>query len=371
MKLKTFSLFLGLLCSNVLLAQNPKLNLTNVKMVETGDSVVLTMGVQVDMEEMPSRNQLRLVPILKMGSRSVELTPVVLLNGKKMHAQYRRQVILDRRKAGNTYVNKDQAFEFKGGKFDLNYRGAVALAMGNESAEVYVRQQMLDGNGALLQNELIAGKVETAQAQEVSGSPLNRRPVVEVVKPAPVKPVVAQPVTGQGQPDAETQANEVVDLQQDFSVIYKGSYLQPASDAIFERNQKELRFSLDEAKVIAEINPHMLSLRELYAVAKSYEARPVMFHKIIKKSVELYPSNPIANLNAAASAIELREVDAAAAYLQAAPHDTLAYVNCKGAYELMRNNVQEGLRLLKSAAASGSKEATENLKIFFGSFKEK
>ena len=364
MKLKTFSLFLGLLCSNVLWAQNPEMELSDVKTVETGDSVVLTMGVQVDMEKMPSRNQLRLVPVLKMGSKSVDLTPVVLLNGKKMHAMYKRQAILEKRKAGNSYVNREQAFEYKGGKFDLNYRGAVALAMGNKSADVYVRRQLLDEDGKVLQNELVAGRVAAAGGAGVTRVQPQRTSVgADLSTGGTVDGAGDGSVLGE-------KANDVVDLQQDFSVVYKGSYIQPASDAIFERNQKELRFSLDEAKVIAEINPHMLSLRELYAVARSYEARPAMFHKIIKKSVELYPSNPIANLNAAASAIELRDVDAAAIYLQAAPHDTLAYVNCKGAYELMKNNVQEGLRLLKSAAASGSKEATENLKIFFSSFKE-
>lgn len=48
---------------------------------------------------------------------------------------------------------------------------------------------------------------------------------------------------------------------------FKGSYVSPESDATDERNQKELNFSLDEARVIAEINPQMLSLRELYTVA--------------------------------------------------------------------------------------------------------
>ena len=37
---------------------------------------------------------------------------------------------------------------------------------------------------------------------------------------------------------------------------FKGSYVSPESDATDERNQKELNFSLDEARVIAEINPH-------------------------------------------------------------------------------------------------------------------
>ena len=58
---------------------------------------------------------------------------------------------------------------------------------------------------------------------------------------------------------------------------FKGSYVSPESDATDERNQKELNFSLDEARVIAEINPQMLSLRELYTVAISYKNTPEQF----------------------------------------------------------------------------------------------
>ena len=51
---------------------------------------------------------------------------------------------------------------------------------------------------------------------------------------------------------------------------YKGTYVSPETDDVDARNQKELNFSLEEAKMIAEINPQMLSLRELYTVALSY-----------------------------------------------------------------------------------------------------
>ena len=148
---------------------------------------------------------------------------------------------------------------------------------------------------------------------------------------------------------------------------FKGSYVSPESDATDERNQKELNFSLDEARVIAEINPQMLSLRELYTVAISYKNTPEQFYKIIDISVKIYPASPVANLNAAAAAIERGNTQAAGRYLQMASHETLAYKNCRGAYELLCNNTYEGIRLLKAAKAEGSEEATYNLKIFFES----
>ena len=97
------------------------------------------------------------------------------------------------------------------------------------------------------------------------------------------------------------------------------------------------------------------------------ENTPEQFYKIIDISVKIYPASPVANLNAAAAAIERGNTLAAGRYLQMASHETLAYKNCRGAYELLCNNTYEGIRLLKAAKAEGSEEATYNLKIFFES----
>ena len=55
----------------------------------------------------------------------------------------------------------------------------------------------------------------------------------------------------------------------------------------------------------------MLSLRELYTVAISYKNIPEQFYKIIDISVKIYPASPVANLNAAAAAIERGNTQAA------------------------------------------------------------
>ena len=111
----------------------------------------------------------------------------------------------------------------------------------------------------------------------------------------------------------------------------------------------------------------MLSLRELYTWPSATRTLR-KFYKIIDISVKIYPASPVANLNAAAAAIERANTQAAGRYsLQMASHETLAYKNCRGAYELLCNNTYEGIRLLKAAKAEGSEEATYNLKIFFES----
>ena len=122
---------------------------------------------------------------------------------------------------------------------------------------------------------------------------------------------------------------------------YKGSYVSPATDDVDIRNQKELNFNLEEAKNKAK------------------------FYQIINISVKLYPVHPIANLNAAAAAIEQGDTQSISKFLSMAPHDSLAYKNCRGVYELMTGNTYEGIRMLKAAKTEGSEEASYNLNVFF------
>ncbi len=79
----------------------------------------------------------------------------------------------------------------------------------------------------------------------------------------------------------------------------------------------------------------------------------------------------MAILIAAPAAIERGRLQAADEFLQLATRTQLAYTNNRGAYELMCNNIYEGLRLLKAAEAEGSADATHNLKIFVDSKKQR
>lgn len=65
-------------------------------------------------------------------------------------------------------------------------------------------------------------------------------------------------------------------------------------------------------------------------VALSYKDEPEKFYKVIETSVKIYPTNPVANLNAANAAIERGDIRMAGMYLQMALYDTIAYKNCRG-----------------------------------------
>ncbi len=325
MKLKTNILFSLLLCGTFATAQNLKLDILPPSVTLGQDSAIVSMKMTLNVPQMDTKSHIRLTPVLTDGTHTAEL-PQILLNGERAHRLYRRTLALNKRRGKANVTPVFTAIPLTDSDQTIHYRASLPAADWVQFATLnFVPQQ--DRN---------------REAPMAAASP--SAPVVpehRPVSPAPSAPS-AKP-------------------------YFKGSYVSPESDATDERNQKELNFSLDEARVIAEINPQMLSLRELYTVAISYKNIPEQFYKIIDISVKIYPASPVANLNAAAAAIERGNTQAAGRYLQMASHETLAYKNCRGAYELLCNNTYEGIRLLKAAKAEGSEEATYNLKIFFES----
>ncbi len=85
-------------------------------------------------------------------------------------------------------------------------------------------------------------------------------------------------------------------------------------------------FSLEEARVILTENPRLLSLHELYMIANSYEPGSDEFNEVFEVAVRLFPSDPVANLNAAITAFNRRDIPAAERYLAKAGNHPQAAV---------------------------------------------
>lgn len=348
MKLKTSIFASLLLCSTIATAQNLNLDVQSPSIAMGQDSATLSMKLTVSAPDMAPKSHIRLIPVLTADSYSKELLPI-LLNGERAHRIYRRSQVLNKRKKKKEAENVFTAIALDGDRQSIDYRSSVPAADWMQHAVLTLKKEVINGNGDKVQNEIIPIPANDI-SNFISKQDRSREQSPAVSLSAPIAVAEHRPV-----------------LFNKPSVTFKGSYVSPESDATDERNQKELNFSLDEARVIAEINPQMLSLRELYTVALSYKNNPQQFYKIIDISVKIYPASPVANLNAAAAAIERGNTQAAGRYLQMASHETLAYKNCRGAYELLCNNTYEGIRLLKAAKAAGSEEAAHNLKVFFES----
>lgn len=79
------------------------------------------------------------------------------------------------------------------------------------------------------------------------------------------------------------------------------------------------------------------------------------YNKIFMTAVQLFPDNPVANLNAACIALMQRDVQSATHYLEKAPEGTNSIG--KGVLHLLQENYEEAETLFKQAKAAGLSQA--------------
>ncbi|MFI3263345.1 MAG: DUF3868 domain-containing protein [Rikenellaceae bacterium] len=343
---RLFLLSLGVFASSMVVAQTVTVDVTQHECKIVNDSLIIQMSISGNIDELNSRDAVVLTPYLSSHDEGIDINlPFIQFNGKYKQILYvRNKQIRNRMKSDdNTSVNNVQALN-SNGNFSVNYRAAVAIesiSSGDIALQIRCENVNVDNETNELSNTFV---------EEIKGS-----------KPKPSTNVHTQPKRA-SKTETDYSSKRIVLSKVD---TYKGTYVAPETDATDERNQRDLNFSLEEAQIMVGINPQILSLKELFTVAMSYKEDKEKFYDIISTCVKLYPTHPIANLNAASMAIEQGDRVAANKYLQIAPYESLAYKNCRGAYELMNGNVYEGIRLLKSAKAEGSEEAGYNLDLFF------
>lgn len=119
-------------------------------------------------------------------------------------------------------------------------------------------------------------------------------------------------------------------------------------------------FNLEEARQLIKTRPRQLSLNEMFLVANSYPKGSKEFQEVFEIAVRTFPDDPVANLNAAASALLERDIPRAERYLQKAKKNTPEYYNNLGVLEMMRNNNARARNLFKRAADENLDEAFKN-----------
>lgn len=332
---------------NLLPAQNVKLDIKPHFLGVRADSLFVSMDISVEIEDMNPKNAVILTPILTGQDRKI-LLPAIQLNGKQKQKLYVRNQILRKKKNSK---ESNTAYLVTGiddeNSRTIAYQTSLPAEQWMNDAALYLRRTIVRPESEqTLKDTLILAPQYAVLPPNVTATDI------------PAQEISATTMSTNSMPSiSPTPVNK--------KLKYKGSYISPASDDVDIRNQKELNFNLEEAKIMADINPQMLSLRELYTVALSYADNKTKFYQIINISVKLYPVHPVANLNAAAAAIEQGDTKSASKFLSMALHEGLAYKSCRGVYELMTGNTYEGIRILKAAKAEGSEEAAYNLNVFF------
>jgi outer membrane protein OmpA-like peptidoglycan-associated protein len=120
-------------------------------------------------------------------------------------------------------------------------------------------------------------------------------------------------------------------------------------------------FNVDEAKQVIKTRPQQLSLNEMFLVANTYEEGSPEFKSVFETAARVFPNDPVANLNAAASALLDKELPKAERYLQKAQKNTPAYFNNLGVLMMMQNNLTRAKNLFQRAAEGNLEVALKNL----------
>jgi outer membrane protein OmpA-like peptidoglycan-associated protein len=98
-------------------------------------------------------------------------------------------------------------------------------------------------------------------------------------------------------------------------------------------------FDVNEAKEVIKTRPQQLSMNEMFLVANTYKEGSKEFEGVFETMVRVYPTDPVANLNAGAAALLKNDLTAAERYLQKAQRTTPAYFNNMGVLNLLQNNL--------------------------------
>jgi len=111
-------------------------------------------------------------------------------------------------------------------------------------------------------------------------------------------------------------------------------------------------FTLEQAKEIYKTKPYQLSVRELWDVAQTMEPGSPNYNKVLQQAVNIYPDDPVANLNLANVAIRQKDLLKAETLLERAG-DSAEALNARAVIAIIQKRYDEAERLLTAAERKG------------------
>lgn len=123
-----------------------------------------------------------------------------------------------------------------------------------------------------------------------------------------------------------------------------------------------VNFDVEQGRVIILENPKYLSLSEMYQVANSYPKGSKDFVNVFDIAVRMYPTDAVANLNAAAVALSKKDLNNAMKFMEKADHTAAEFINNTGVYNFLNGDIARATAAFEQAARMGNEAAKENLK---------
>ncbi len=114
-------------------------------------------------------------------------------------------------------------------------------------------------------------------------------------------------------------------------------------------------FTLEQAKEIYKTKPYQLSLRELWDVAHTMEVGSPEYNKVMQTAVNIYPDDPVANLNLANIAIRQKDLLKAETLLDKAG-DSAEADNARAVLAIIQQRYADASALLDKAQQKAQDE---------------
>lgn len=107
-----------------------------------------------------------------------------------------------------------------------------------------------------------------------------------------------------------------------------------------------------EIREVLRTQPNKLSLNEIYIAAQGLEPGSDEYNEIFETAARLFPSEPVANLNAANAAMQRGDLAGAARYLERAGSGA-SVTYARGVLSALNGDYAEAIRLVEQAAGEG------------------
>ena len=129
----------------------------------------------------------------------------------------------------------------------------------------------------------------------------------------------------------------------------------------YELQYTVIPFTVAEGKNKLETNPSLLSLNEMYLIAQTYPVGSKEFQRVFEIAVKTFPDDMTANFNAAATALEKGDLEAAVKYMDKVYSNEPHWENNMGIIAAMQRRYDIASVHFAKAAIGNIPEAFKNL----------
>ena len=129
----------------------------------------------------------------------------------------------------------------------------------------------------------------------------------------------------------------------------------------FQVHYSVIPFTVETGREVFKTKPSSLSLNEMFLLAQEYYPGEAEFNEIFATAVRLFPRNDVANINAAAAAMEQGDIAAATRYLsRVQDKKQAAYLNNMGILYYLQEDEEMAMECFERARSDGNMEARRN-----------